>query len=281
MSLTLLVASQDAPTIHQTKCDFVQPITPDNKCKVNCVDHVYQSGKCYDRSEALGTPFSVKFDCLPDPGPFPSKALGGPVNESAWPTSDCTGEPLSSCMEHVGWKNNNTACFGGTGPFKQKAEMLTKCSNWAPWPPAPPAAFDAVSRLDLERLAPKMVSDGWFKDAAAAHTAVEEYRKFLHVKREDRGESGWAHPMAPSPLVDLAWHAHLLDTRAYMRDCDALFGEYLHHAPTYDLAAEKDEMRTAYERTLRAYRAAFGEPDPAVWPSPAATDASCLTPTCC
>ena len=63
----------------------------------------------------------------------------------------------------------------------------------------------------------------------------------------DNNCDGRIDELAPSPLVDLAWHAHLLDTRAYMRDCDALFGEYLHHAPTYDLAAEKEQTHMRFE----------------------------------
>ena len=37
--------------------------------------------------------------------------------------------------------------------------------------------------------------------------------------------------IVPTLTIDEFWHAHILDTRAYMADCKALFGKYMHHYP--------------------------------------------------
>ena len=56
---------------------------------------------------------------------------------------------------------------------------------------------------------------------------VAEYKKWLMLKK--------AFPDAPFPMlsdtVDAVWHAHILYTREYHRECHQFFGEYLHHSP--------------------------------------------------
>jgi len=47
----------------------------------------------------------------------------------------------------------------------------------------------------------------------------------------------WLYPntnyFVPSKLIDRVWHCHLLDTQKYMKDCQLLFGSYIHHFPFY------------------------------------------------
>src|SRR5689334_14698043 len=40
-------------------------------------------------------------------------------------------------------------------------------------------------------------------------------------------------PSVPTRDIDLFWHQHILDTRAYARDCQVLFGEFRHHYPYF------------------------------------------------
>jgi hypothetical protein len=35
----------------------------------------------------------------------------------------------------------------------------------------------------------------------------------------------------PKKLIDELWHKHILDTRAYARDCENWFGNFIHHRP--------------------------------------------------
>jgi hypothetical protein len=44
---------------------------------------------------------------------------------------------------------------------------------------------------------------------------------------------------ASRPL-DLFWHEHLLDTRAYFADCEQVAGRYLHHLPYFGMRNEAD-----------------------------------------
>ena len=50
-------------------------------------------------------------------------------------------------------------------------------------------------------------------------------------------------------------HAHILDTRAYKRDCHALFGQYVHHYPYLGMDWRGD--CAAYEKALGESRALF------------------------
>jgi len=70
------------------------------------------------------------------------------------------------------------------------------------------------------------------------------------------------HPIVPTLLVDEIWHAHILDTRAYHRDMQALFGEYLHHFPYLGEDGAESERRKdeAFELSSALYARTFGEP---------------------
>jgi hypothetical protein len=105
--------------------------------------------------------------------------------------------------------------------------------------------------------------------------AEREYRRFLalHVAYPDAD-------IVPCKLVDEIWHQHILDTRAYHEDCDAIFGSYLHHFPYFGMRGEDDAraLTGAYIDTLDRYRQAFGEPPELTW---IATDASSCKRTAC
>ncbi len=63
----------------------------------------------------------------------------------------------------------------------------------------------------------------------------------------------------PVSAVDEVWHCHILFTRAYMADCDRIFGRYLHHNP--HVGAEKDDPAHAanFQRTAHRFQEEFGE----------------------
>lgn len=102
-----------------------------------------------------------------------------------------------------------------------------------------------------------------------------EYRRFLALHTAFP-----ATEIVPCKLVDEIWHQHILDTRAYASDCDALLGEFLHHYPYFGMNGPDDAMALAdaYADTLQRYRDAFGEPGPATWIS---TDAASCGRTNC
>ncbi|HEU4561412.1 MAG TPA: hypothetical protein VFS20_26400 [Longimicrobium sp.] len=63
-------------------------------------------------------------------------------------------------------------------------------------------------------------------------------------------------------MAAVMWHYHILDTRAYHRDCQTLFGEYFHHFPYFGMRGEEDEqnLERAFKMTGVLYEEAFGEP---------------------
>lgn len=65
----------------------------------------------------------------------------------------------------------------------------------------------------------------------------------------------------PTVDIDDVWHLHVLDTSRYMKDCEAIFGEYLHHTPVlpFDCNDVDEITRQAYlAETMRAWKEEFG-----------------------
>ena len=82
-------------------------------------------------------------------------------------------------------------------------------------------------------------------------TAVAEYRKWLVLIALNKfGKLGMC-----SPDVDEVWHAHILFTRKYAADCEALCGHFIHHQPNSE--AEKRDATNA-KNTLAGLQEIFG-----------------------
>jgi hypothetical protein len=61
-------------------------------------------------------------------------------------------------------------------------------------------------------------------------------------------QSGFRPLAMPSKLVDVLWHAFILDTRAYQSFCATAFGRFFHHIPSA-MAHESAGLRGAMQRT--------------------------------
>jgi hypothetical protein len=85
-----------------------------------------------------------------------------------------------------------------------------------------------------------------------AKEAVRRYKRFLLLIRRYPKET-----LAPAPDMDEAWHAHILFTREYMRDCEAVFGFYLHHSPVRE--GEGKRMKKAQSTASSLFMKEFGE----------------------
>jgi len=98
-----------------------------------------------------------------------------------------------------------------------------------------------IRRLDLERIVAKLgipdptISRVW--TSAEAQRAVVLYKNFLtlYAMHAERPPS-----LQPSPAIDEVWHQHILDTRAYARDCQRIFDAFFHHDPY----SQRDERPT-------------------------------------
>jgi len=144
-----------------------------------------------------------------------------------------------------------------------------------------PSVSDGLLRinalLDLSNLRMKLADpeEGKGYTPDQLDLMESEYRKFLalHLAFPDAD-------VVPCKLVDEMWHQHILDTRAYHDDCEAIFGDYLHHFPYFGMRGEDDSraLHDAYADTLDRYREAFGEPPAETWIS---ADASRCKRTAC
>jgi len=86
--------------------------------------------------------------------------------------------------------------------------------------------------------------------------AIEEYKRFLILKMDNPGV-----PLAPTDIMDKAWHIHILDTKRYAEDCEKMFGRFLHHRPSYEgynPKINKQSLIESYESMKSLYSAKFG-----------------------
>ncbi|UPT67638.1 MAG: hypothetical protein M0D57_02920 [Sphingobacteriales bacterium JAD_PAG50586_3] len=115
-----------------------------------------------------------------------------------------------------------------------------------------------VAGIDLEMVKMKLRDPeeglGWTYDEC--DEAEVEYKRYLHLTRKFPEAS-----LVPHSIMDDMWHQHILDTRAYHKDSDLLFGEYLHHYPYFGLRSEKDKQNliSSFEETQSIYESEFGE----------------------
>ena len=115
-----------------------------------------------------------------------------------------------------------------------------------------------VNSIDLEPIVYKLVScpEGPQWTFEQAFHAEKWYRRFLFLILRNNQES-----VIPTSAIDEIWHFHMLDSRKYMKDCDLLFGQYLHHFPYLGLRGDADvkQLHDAFEKTLGVFRDNFGE----------------------
>lgn len=90
-----------------------------------------------------------------------------------------------------------------------------------------------LARVDLSNVMAKVAEEHGMSAQTIAR-AEDLYRKFLTLHARHPGVA-----IVPPHIVDLVWHEHITNTRAYMADCELMFGEYFHHNPaSEDLGAE-------------------------------------------
>lgn len=94
---------------------------------------------------------------------------------------------------------------------------------------------------------------GWSEEQCRA--AEVQYRRFLTLMLHDPDEL-----VVPDKLIDTFWHYHILDTRKYFQDTEAVFGRYIHHYPYFGLRSEEDRvaLESAFDRTNKLFTEYFG-----------------------
>lgn len=113
-----------------------------------------------------------------------------------------------------------------------------------------------VSALNFDRLKWKLCESAEAKmSQKQCDLAEREYRRYLTLKKLYPGKE-----LVPNKLLDEFWHAHILDTVAYHRDCQNVFGHYLHHFPYFGIYGEEGyrNLVAAFEATKEVYQRHFG-----------------------
>jgi hypothetical protein len=115
-------------------------------------------------------------------------------------------------------------------------------------------AVNRVSQIDFSMLKQKMIEErGWTSEFCEEVESL--YRRFLALNARYPGRK-----ICPTGPIDEFWHAHILDTRAYARDCNLVFGEYLHHFPYFGMRGPEDKaaLETAFTESIELFIVHFG-----------------------
>ena len=114
-------------------------------------------------------------------------------------------------------------------------------------------AMASLASLDLSAVKRKVVDEkGW--GVKIADYAELRYRRFLCMHLINPRLL-----LVPPPDIDAFWHRHILFTRQYVRDCETLFGTFLHHSPASGEEGEAAAMQQGAMETAKFYADTFGE----------------------
>lgn len=119
------------------------------------------------------------------------------------------------------------------------------------------AALNVTTNWNFDLAVEKLTennSNGWTTERA--EKAVQNYKRYMAITKALGGVQ-----LVPNADIDEIWHMHILDTRAYMADCDRLFGSYLHHYPYFGMLGEenKEQWIQAHNESELLWQELFGE----------------------
>jgi len=118
--------------------------------------------------------------------------------------------------------------------------------------------LELVNTIDLSMVKMKLMDKdegvGWDEEFAAF--AEIRYRRYLCLQILYPKQS-----IVPTKDIDTFWHQHILDTRAYAKDCQKLFGQFLHHYPYFGMRDEQDaqDLLDSFEESKILYLKHFNE----------------------
>ncbi len=113
-----------------------------------------------------------------------------------------------------------------------------------------------IYSIDFKKIIYKMVKQqNWFEDDALETSKL--YRNYLFLVKK----YGEKVNLIPSSDIDEFWHNHILDTQNYVSDCNAIFGNYLHHYPYFgnDGISDKNDVKNAFHHTQKLHFKEFGK----------------------
>jgi len=107
-----------------------------------------------------------------------------------------------------------------------------------------------IDTLDLnvvidDLIAIKQLNEDSRNLTAKVKKLSEQYKAFLYLNLKYPEEV-----LVPFPELDEFWHCHILHTKKYLDDCNAVFGYYLHHQPHRQKSlVDRQFYLTQYQRT--------------------------------
>jgi hypothetical protein len=84
-----------------------------------------------------------------------------------------------------------------------------------------------INSLDLSKVKEKLThhsGENWSLEKA--NLVEVEYKKFLNLCLNHPNKN-----IGITYDADKFWHQHILDTKQYSKDCEEIFGKFLHHDP--------------------------------------------------
>lgn len=101
------------------------------------------------------------------------------------------------------------------------------------------------------------VSRVWTEEGAK--DAIEQYKNFMYLLFKYQGSSD--KKLVPSIEVDEIWHHHILDTRSYAKDCENIYGYFMHHFPYFGMRGEEDfkDLNQSFASTQELYFEEFND----------------------
>jgi len=113
----------------------------------------------------------------------------------------------------------------------------------------------AESLMDRHLLLITKIKESLQVDSDVARRALVEVLKFMELVASHDSQ------LTPSKIVDKAWHEFILFTKAYANYCELHFKRFIHHSPSGDDQANKNQ----FKRTMFSYYEKFGAPDAQFW----------------
>ncbi|PHM33399.1 glycine-rich domain-containing protein [Xenorhabdus innexi] len=113
----------------------------------------------------------------------------------------------------------------------------------------------SVIRKKLTQKNPN-IAKVWSEEGAI--DAIEQYKRFMYLIYK-YNKSGIK--LVPSIEIDEIWHHHILDTKNYQKDCENIYGYFVHHSPFSELTGDNklDEVSINFMKTQQLYLEEFGE----------------------
>ena len=114
-----------------------------------------------------------------------------------------------------------------------------------------------IEAMDFRAIIRKLMEEKkWSKQQAL--TACEQYKNFVFLVR--KYEATYSN-LPPSNDIDEVWHRHILETVNYAKDCQVIFGKFLHHmtAGADANAATFAEEEKNFEITQELYFKEFND----------------------